>query len=79
MLNMTKAKLTICKLLTSFLDPRQTLLNGLEKMSIPFEIMYQDLMRSFTTEKSPSSITFDDTDIPLEGVNHTKALYLTVS
>ena len=36
-------------------------------------------MGFLNTERSSTYITFDNSDLPFEGIDHNKALYLTVS
>lgn len=70
------ADITIRQLLTTSLKHREALLNALSNIKIAPDTTLENLINLLTEEKLPTTITFSGKELPPEGPNHNKVLYL---
>ena len=79
-LQKTKANITVWQLITTSIAHRKMLLDALEAIDMPSNSTPDELVNLLIHGKSNliTTITFTDDDLPSEGTQHNKALYLTI-
>ena len=74
-LKKTKTNASICDLLVSLESHRRALVKALTQIPIPESATPDEVVR-LMTERKKGEITFSDEDLPLEGRDHNKALFI---
>ena len=70
-----KANASIWDLLVYSHSHRRALIDALSKIQVPKDVSPENMV-GLMMEKKPEEITFTDEDLPLEGRDHNKALYI---
>ena len=76
-LKMTKANASVWDLLIYSEVHRKALIDALSQIKIPIDTT-PEYMVGLVTQKKHGEVTFTDDDLPLEGRDHNKALYIAV-
>ncbi|MCR2847795.1 hypothetical protein KN825_14270 [Weizmannia coagulans] len=76
-LRSTQARISIWSLLAASTRHREALMRALSRIPVDSGMTPQGLVHMVTADR-PSCIVFSDADLPLEGADHGRALYITV-